>query len=121
MISFYKKILEYIALMSPLTVIVERYLIVARRTEYACGNSMHLLIEFLLESQASLNKRAVQLPAWLRIFVSARSKEWPVSTQCEAIRDAFTLQFLIADRCSLILVAQHVVYSPIPAFNFSLL
>ncbi len=81
MISFYKK---YIALISPQTVIVERYLIVARKTEYACGNSMHLLIEFLLESQASLNKRAVQLLAWLRIFVSARSKEWPVSTQCEA-------------------------------------
>ncbi len=60
MISFYKKnFLEYIALMSPLTVIVERYLIVARKTEYAYGNSMHLLIEFLLESQASLNKRAV--------------------------------------------------------------
>ncbi len=78
MISFYKNI----ALISPQTVIVERYLIVARKTEYACGNSMHLLIEFLLESQASLNKRAVQLLAWLRIFVSARSKEWPVSTQC---------------------------------------
>ncbi len=105
MISFYKKILEYIALISPLTAIVERYLIVARKTEYACGNSMHLLFEFLLESQASLNKRAVQLLAWLRIFVSTRSKEWPVSTQCEAIRDAFTLQFLIADRRSLILVA----------------
>ncbi len=55
--------LVYIALISPLTVIVERYLIVARKTEYACGNSMHLLIEFLLESQASLNKRAVQLSA----------------------------------------------------------
>ncbi len=49
---------------------------------------MHLLIEFLLESQASLNKRAVQLLAWLRIFILARSKEWPVSTQCKAIRDA---------------------------------
>ncbi len=54
MISFYKKILEYIALISPPTVIVERYLIVDRKTEYACGNSMLLLIEFLLESQASL-------------------------------------------------------------------
>ncbi len=105
MISFYKKILEYIALISPRTVIVDRYWIVARKTEYACGNSMHLLIAFLLESQVSLNKRAAQLLAWLRIFVSARSKEWPVSTQCEAIRDAFKLQFLIADRCSLILVA----------------
>ncbi len=60
MISFYKKILEYIALISPLTVIVERYLIAARKTENACGNSMHLFIEFLLESQASLNKRAVR-------------------------------------------------------------
>ncbi len=49
MISFTKKILKYIALISPQTVIVERYLIVARKTEYACGNSMHLLIEFLLE------------------------------------------------------------------------
>ncbi len=40
-----KKILKYIAMISPQTVIVERYLIVARKTEYACGNSMHLLIE----------------------------------------------------------------------------
>ncbi len=78
--KFLQKIPEYIALISPLTVIVELYLIVARKTEYACGNSMHLFIEFLLESQASLYKRAVQLLAWLRIFVSARSKEWPVST-----------------------------------------
>ncbi len=105
MISFYKKILEYIALISTLTVIIDRYSIVAHRAEYACGNSMHLFIEFLFESQASLNKRAVQLLAWLRIFVSARSKVWLVSTQCEAIRDVFTLQFHIADRCSLILVA----------------
>ncbi len=103
--KFLQKILKYIALISPQTVIVERYLILARKTEYACGNSMHLLIQFLLESHASLSKRAVQLQAWLRIFVSARSKEWPVSTHCEAIRDAFTLQFLTADRCSLILVA----------------
>ncbi len=55
---------------------------------------MHLFIELLFESQASLNKRAVQLLAWLGIFVSARSKLWPVSTQFEAIRDAFTLQLL---------------------------
>ncbi len=61
---FYKKILKYIALISPQTVIVERYLIVARKTEYASGNSMHLLIEFLLESQASLNKRAKPIPAF---------------------------------------------------------
>ncbi len=75
MISFYKKILEHIALISPLTVIVDRYSIVARKTEYVCGNSMHLFIEFLLKSQASLKQRAVQLLAWLRIFVSAKSKE----------------------------------------------
>ncbi len=92
-------------MISPLTVIVDRYSIVARKTEYACGNSMHTFIEFLFESQASLNKRAVQLLSWLRIFVLARSKEWPVPTQCDAIRDAFTLQLLVADRCSLILVA----------------
>ncbi len=113
MIIFYKKNLEYIALISPLTVIVHRYSIVARRTEYACGNSMHLFIEFLFESQASLNKRAVQLLAWLKIFVSARSNVWPVSTQCEAIRDAFTLQFFIADRCSLILVASLLEVYPV--------
>ncbi len=99
MISFFKNILEYIALISPLTVIVDRY------STVACGNSMHLLIEYLFESQALLNKRAVQLLALLRIFVSARSKKWLVSTQCEAIKDAFTLQFLIDDRCSLILVS----------------
>ncbi len=69
MISFYKNVLEYIALISPPTVIADRYSIVARRTEYTCGNSMHLFIEFLFESQISLNKRAVQLLAWLRIFV----------------------------------------------------
>ncbi len=53
--KFLQKILKYIALISPQAVIVERFLIVARKTEYACGNSMHLFIE----SQASLNKRAV--------------------------------------------------------------
>ncbi len=57
--KFLQKILKYIALISPQTVIVERYLIVARKTEYACGYSMHLLIEFLLESQASLNKQII--------------------------------------------------------------
>ncbi len=66
MISFYKKILEYIALISSPMVIIDRYPIVTRRTEHACGNSMHLLIEFLLESQASLNKRAVQLLATIK-------------------------------------------------------
>ncbi len=62
---------------------------------------MHLFIEFLFENQASLNNRAVQLLAWLSIYVSAKFKMWPISTQCETIRDAFTLQFLITGRCSL--------------------
>ncbi len=55
-----QKILEYIPLISPLTVTVDRYSIVARRAEYTCGYSMHLFIGFLFESQASLNKRAVR-------------------------------------------------------------
>ncbi len=59
MISFYKKILDYVGLISPLTVIVQCYLIVARKTDYVCVNSMHLLIEYLWENEASLNKRAV--------------------------------------------------------------
>ncbi len=84
-------------LISPLTAIVDLYSIGAHKTEYACGYSMHLFIEFLFGRQASLNKLAVQLLAWLRIFVSARSMMCPVSTQCEAIRDVFTLRFLIAD------------------------
>ncbi len=62
MISFWKKILVYIALISSPTVIIDRYSIVVR------SNSMHLFIEFLFESQGSLNKRAVQLLSWLRIF-----------------------------------------------------
>ncbi len=111
--KFSQKNLEYIALISPPMVIIDRYSIVARRSEYARGNSMHLFIKFLFESQASLNKRAAQLLAWLRIFVSARSKVWPVSTQCEAIRNAFTLQFLIADRCSLILVTTLLEVCPV--------
>ncbi len=90
MISFNRKILEYIPLISPLMVIVDRYVIVARRTECACGYSIHLFIEFLFESQGFLNKRAVQLLASLRIFDSAGSKLRPVSTQFEAIRVAFT-------------------------------
>ncbi len=48
---------------SPPTVIIDRSSIAARRTEYACGSSMHLFIEFLFESQARLNTRAVQLLA----------------------------------------------------------
>ncbi len=94
--KYLQKILENITLISPPTVYIGRYSIVARITEYACGNSMHLFNGFVFESQTSFNKQAVQLLAWLGIFVSARSKEWPVSMQCEAIRDAFTLQFLIA-------------------------
>ncbi len=61
--KFSQKNLEYIALISPPTVIIDRYSIVAHRTEHACGKSMDLFIEFLFESQASLNKRAVQLLA----------------------------------------------------------
>ncbi len=82
LISIYKKILEYIALISPQAVNVDSYSIVIRITEYACGNSMHLFIKLLIESQASLNKRTAQLLAWLRTFVSARSKVRPVSTYC---------------------------------------
>ncbi len=96
--------LEYITLVSPPTVIIDRYSIAARKTEYACGNSMHLFIEFLFENQASLNKCAVQLLACLRTFVSSKSKIRPVCTHYEAMRNAFTLQFLIADQCSFILV-----------------
>ncbi len=120
MISFYKNIHEIITLISPPTVIFDRYSIAARRTEWAYGNFMHLLSEFLFESQASLNKRAVQLMAWLRIFVSSRSKIWLVSTQCEAIGDAFTLQFLIAELCSLILVASFLEVCPAKLLEQSL-
>ncbi len=81
MISIYKKILENITLISPPTVYIDSYSIVARITEYACGNSMHLFIGFLFESHVSLNTRAVQLLARLGIFVSAISKVLPVSTQ----------------------------------------
>ncbi len=61
MINFTKKILEYIALISPPTVIIDGYSSDSRKTDNACGNSMHLCIEFLFESQASLNKRAENL------------------------------------------------------------
>ncbi len=81
---------------SPPTYIIDRYVIAARKTEYGCGNSTNLFIDFFI----FLSTRAVQLLAWLRIFVSARSKIWPVSAQPEAIKNAFTLQFLIARRCS---------------------
>ncbi len=53
---------------SPPTAIIDRYSIVARKTEYACGNSMHLFIDFLFESQTYLNNRAVQLLAHLIIW-----------------------------------------------------
>ncbi len=53
----------------------------------------------------NLSKRAVQLLAWLRIFVSSESKRWLVTTQYEAMRDAFTLRSLIAYQWPLILVA----------------
>ncbi len=92
-------------MISPPTAIIDPYSTAAHKTEYACGNSMLVFIEFLFESQASLNKRAIELLAWLRIFVSARSKMWPVSTQFEAMRGAFTLQFLITNQCTLILLA----------------
>ncbi len=79
--KYLQKILENIKLISPPTVYIGRYSIVARITEYACSNSIRLFIGFLFENQASLNKRVIQLMAWLRIFVSARLKMWPVSTQ----------------------------------------
>ncbi len=56
---------------------------------------MHLFIECLFEGHASLNNHAVQLFAWLRIFVSTRSMLWSVTTQCNAMRDALLMQFLI--------------------------
>ncbi len=43
LISIYKKNLENITLISPPTVYIGRYSIVARITECACGNSMHFL------------------------------------------------------------------------------
>ncbi len=55
----------------------------------------------------------VQLFAWLSIFASARFKSWPVSTQCAAMSDALMLQFLIADRCSLSLVASFLEVCPV--------
>ncbi len=107
-------------LISPPTVIINFYSIGAHKTEYACGYSMHLFIEFLFGSQASFNKRADQLLAWLRIFVSARSKMWPVSTQCAATWDAFTLLFLIADWFSLIPVASFLQACPVFVLEQSL-
>ncbi len=48
-------------LIIPQTVIIDRYSIAARKTEYACSNSMHLFIECLFESKACLNKRALNI------------------------------------------------------------
>ncbi len=70
-------------MISPLTVIVDRYSIVARKTEYACGNAMHLFIEFLFENQASLNKRVAQLLACLRFFVSTTPHSPPTIKSAE--------------------------------------
>ncbi len=44
---------EYSMLNSPPTITIDRNPIVARKSEYACGNSMHLSIEFIFESPAS--------------------------------------------------------------------
>ncbi len=43
--------LQFPALNSPPTVILDRCSITARKTEYACGNATQLLIAFLLKSQ----------------------------------------------------------------------
>ncbi len=75
---------------------IDRQAIAARKTEKACGNFMHLLVEFSLLSYASLNKLAVQLFAWLRVFASARSNSWPVSTQYDAMSETLILHLLIA-------------------------
>ncbi len=69
-----------------------------------CGNSVHLFIKFLLLCHASLNNLAVQLFAWVKVFASAT---------CDPMRDAFTLQFLLAARCSLVLVASFIEVRPV--------
>ncbi len=48
--------------------------------------------DYWFEVHAFLNSHAAQLFVWLRIFVSVRSKLWPLSTQCDAMRDALMLQ-----------------------------
>ncbi len=83
MTSFYKKVLEYITLISPPTVIIDRYSITARITEYACGKLMHLFIEFLFASQASSHKfvfpskkRSPQSSSRLFLSVFAHAFSW---------------------------------------------
>ncbi len=49
-----------------------------------CCNSVHLFIDYLFEGHASLNSHALQLFIWLEL--------WPLSTQCDAMRDALMLQ-----------------------------
>ncbi len=51
---------------------IDRQLIAARKTEYVCGNSAQLLIEFSLLTHACLKNPATQLFAWLKIFASAK-------------------------------------------------
>ncbi len=66
-----------------------------------CGK---LFIEFLLLSYASLNNLAVQLFAWVKVFVSVK---------CGSMRGAFTLLFILAARCSLVLVASFIEVRPV--------
>ncbi len=49
-------------------------------------------------SRTSLNYHNAQPFAWLRIVTAANSMPWSVPTQCNATRDAFIFQFLIAVR-----------------------
>ncbi len=49
---FYNFFLDYFMLNSTPTVTIDPYPIAVRKPEHACGNSMHLFIEFLFESQA---------------------------------------------------------------------
>ncbi len=55
MISFYKDFLEFIALISPPAVIIDRYSIAARILKSASGNLFYLFIEFLFESEAGIH------------------------------------------------------------------
>ncbi len=67
---------------SPPSVIIDRDSISARKIEYTFGNLMHLFIESLIESQTSLNKRAVQPLACLRVF----GRQDPTETMRDAFR-----------------------------------
>ncbi len=102
---FYKTILEYITWISAPTVIINGYSIDSRKTDNACGNSMHLCIEFIFENQASLNKRDEH-------FSFDKIKD-VAGTQYEATRYAFTLQFLKADPCSFFLQASFLGVCPV--------